>query len=97
MHYPEENLLQKMSEEINYSSAYMSIKFKKDTGITFQEFLQTVRMNTAVTLLHDTNMSVPEVAAAVGYKDITHFYKIFDHCIAICLISFIILCFILCI
>lgn len=77
MHYTEENLLQKMSEEINYSSAYMSIKFKKDTGITFQEFLQTVRMNTAVTLLHDTNMSVPEVAAAVGYKDITHFYKIF--------------------
>lgn len=77
MHYTEENLLQKMSEEINYSSAYMSIKFKKDTGITFKEFLQTVRMDTAITLLNETNMSVQEVAAAVGYKDMNHFYKIF--------------------
>ena len=33
MHYSEENLLQKMSEEINYSPSYMSTKFKNETGI----------------------------------------------------------------
>lgn len=77
MHYSEENLLQKMSSEINYSSAYMSAKFKKDTGMTFKTFLQTVRTDTAISLLHETKMSVAEIAAAVGYKDLKHFYNTF--------------------
>ena len=77
MHYSEENLLQKMSEEINYSPSYMSTKFKNETGMTFKYFLQTVRMDAAVSLLNETKLSVAEIAAAVGYKDIKHFYSTF--------------------
>lgn len=77
MHYAEENLLQKMSNEINYSVPYMSSKFKKDTGVTFKTFLQTTRIDAAVSLLNETKMSIPEIAAAVGYKDIKHFYSTF--------------------
>lgn len=77
MHYAEDNLLQKMSEEINYSPSYMSTKFKNDTGMTFKHFLRTVRIDAAISLLHETKMSVAEIATAVGYKDIKHFYDTF--------------------
>ncbi len=77
MHYAEDNLLQKMGKEVNYSPSYMSTKFKADTGITFKNFLQSVRIDASISLLHETKMSVAEIAAAVGYKDIKHFYNTF--------------------
>ena len=72
-----DNLLQKMGNEINYSPTYMSTKFKTETGETFKSFLQSVRIDAAISLLHETKMSVAEIASAVGYKDIKHFYSIF--------------------
>ena len=77
MHYTEDNLLQKMGNEINYSPSYMSAKFKTETGITFKSFLQAVRIDASISLLRETKMSVAEIAAAVGYKDVKHFYSTF--------------------
>lgn len=77
MHYAEDNLLQKMSAAIGYSAPYLCTKFHKESGITFTSFLQTIRIEAAITLLHETNMSVKDIAQAVGYKDIKHFYQIF--------------------
>ena len=66
-----------MSAAIGYSAPYLCTKFHKESGITFTSFLQTIRIEAAIMLLHETNMSVKDIAQAVGYKDIKHFYQIF--------------------
>lgn len=77
IHYAEDNLLQKMGKEVNYSPSYMSTKFKAETGMTFKKFLQSIRIDASISLLHETKMSIAEIASAVGYKDIKHFYSTF--------------------
>ncbi len=77
VHYAEENLLRKISADIGYSAPYLCTKFHNESGMTFKNFLQTMRIEAAISLLHETNMSVKDISLAVGYKDIKHFYQTF--------------------
>jgi AraC-like DNA-binding protein len=45
--------------------------------MSIQVFLQRMRIEEACRLLAQTNLSMAEVAAAVGYQDTRHFSKVF--------------------
>ena len=77
LHYHEENILQTISEKINYSVPYLSRKLKNDTGLTFKSFLQETRVNIAADILKETDLTVPEAAQAVGYKQMNFFIETF--------------------
>jgi transcriptional regulator GlxA family with amidase domain len=59
------------------SERTLSRRFQRATGTTPWQFLLTLRMSEAATLLRTTNLSVTQVAAEVGITDSAHFARQF--------------------
>ena len=53
----------------------LSRRIKSATGCTFRELVQTARLVRAAALLRQTDLPVSDVAAAVGYSNLSWFYK----------------------
>ena len=68
-HYTEEANLEKIAEKIELTSAYISTIFKKETGMTITNYLIKIRLEKAKQMIRDTNMTITEIAYAVGYVD----------------------------
>jgi two-component system response regulator YesN len=66
-----------MAEVVNISPYYLSHLFRKEMGISFLEYLTSVRISVAKSLLKQTPMTVLEVCLEVGYQDPSYFAKIF--------------------
>lgn len=73
----EKNILGKISGEVNYSTSYLSLKFKEKTGITFLEYLKKARIEESCRLLANTDKKIIEIAYLSGYSDIKFFNRIF--------------------
>lgn len=69
--------LSEISKELNYSSAYLSRLFKKQTGMSFAEFLQKKRIENSCRLLLSSDKKVSEIASMVGYSDLKSFQSAF--------------------
>lgn len=76
-HYGEPLTLDDVSAIAELSPAYLSTVFKKDTGMTFLEYLSRVRMDMAKQLLKETSCTVADICAQVGYSDVRYFTKTF--------------------
>ena len=76
-HYAMHNVLEVIGERLNYSVPYLSKKFKAETGESFKSYQQKIRINEAVLLLIQSNMSIDEISNLVGYTDIKYFIKVF--------------------
>lgn len=61
----------------HYSTKYVSRKFTDMMGVSFSEHLTACRIRHACTLLSQTDLSIREVAASVGYRDALYFSKAF--------------------
>ncbi|NMA84402.1 MAG: AraC family transcriptional regulator [Epulopiscium sp.] len=69
--------LQKMAEEFNLSEGYFSHLFKEKTGINFTDYLEKVRMDKALELLKETNISITSISELVGYNSAQSFRRAF--------------------
>lgn len=76
-HYGESLTLEQISEIAGLSPTYLSTVFKKDTGMTFLEYLSKVRMDMAKQLLKETNLTIASICEKVGYSDVRYFTKSF--------------------
>lgn len=61
--------------DLNYF--YFSRNFKKETGMSFLDYVTEKRMLRAIELLGDYTLKVYEIARMLGYEDDKHFFKIF--------------------
>ena len=82
VHFADQNFssnisLDRICGEINYSLSYISRKFKAETGMNFNKYVQRKRIEKACHLLAFTAKSVTEIAQEVGYYDYKFFLKIF--------------------
>ncbi|MBE6960751.1 MAG: response regulator [Ruminococcaceae bacterium] len=59
------------------NSSYLSHIFKKKTGKTISAYIEDLRIQNACTLLLTTDVSIGDIAAAVGYSDPNYFAKRF--------------------
>lgn len=59
------------------SPAYFSHIFHAQTGKTFKNWLNSVRIERACRLLEDTKLSVLEISLECGFHNLSHFGKIF--------------------
>lgn len=66
-----------MAARFNYSPSWISRIFRTHVGASFVDTLSGIRMRTATELLLHSNLSVADIAAAVGYGDVTHFIRLF--------------------
>ncbi len=69
--------LQYVASSVNISSNHFSAVFRKETGVTFIDYLTEVRMNAAKNLLVCTSMKTSDVGYEVGYRDSHYFSYIF--------------------
>ncbi len=76
-HFGEELTRDRAAELLHLCPTYFSELFKKRLGISFSEYLTSVRMSKAMRLLKYSNDSVVSIANAVGYRSTTAFYKKF--------------------
>ncbi|MDQ1914872.1 AraC family transcriptional regulator [Paenibacillus sp. GD4] len=76
-HYSEELDLSKMAGIVNLHPVYLGKLFKINTGISFKEYLNQLRINQAEMLLSTGGFSVTEVAERCGFHDISYFSNVF--------------------
>lgn len=69
--------LARFADETHQNVSVLSRLIRQKTGTTFQELLKRKRLQKAVQLLVESNLSVEEIAASVGYEDPGHFFREF--------------------
>lgn len=69
--------LESLAEQFHLSEPYVSKYIKDKSGKTFGEHVAHIRMKRAKTLLKNGNMTVENIAYAVGYQNVEHFNRTF--------------------
>lgn len=77
-HY-KDGMLSSLAEELHLDLYWLSRTIKKLTGKTYTELVQTKRLNQVAFLLNNTNMPISDVGYAVGYNNLSYFYRIFKN------------------
>ena len=67
----------KLAEIINYHPHHVNLLMKKYTGSTLHSYITQYRMNEALKMLANTDKSIETIANETGYKNPSHFHKIF--------------------
>ena len=77
-HFTDHNFsLQSISNELSYNKKYTSFVFKKHFGLGIVEYLNTIRIQNACTMIEQGFTSVNDIADRCGYSDPQYFSKIF--------------------
>ena len=76
-HYAEPFSRAKLAQAIGLSDRYLTRCFHAETGITPVEYLNRYRISQARTLLERGDMSITQVALAVGFADPSYFARVF--------------------
>ena len=82
-HYMEEIDMGSIAEDMGFSAAYLSKIFKRYTGLTPIKMLTDLRIHQAKKLLLETDKTIQEIGAKVGYPDQFHFSKTFRKIVGI--------------
>lgn len=76
--YQNANLgLATISIKFGISEGYVSTLFKEQTEINFAEYVESIRLKKARTLLKESNHTIEEIAAMVGYNSVHSFRRAF--------------------
>ena len=75
--YQEDLSLKKIAELFSISPSYLSALFKKETGTTLTEYINSKRIDVSVSLLNTTDLSIQNVAGQVGFLDVNYYTRIF--------------------
>ncbi len=69
--------LAELADVFHYNPSYLSRMFREETGQSFSEVLKDYKLRKAAELLSDTRMSLENVCAEIGYRDVTQFIRSF--------------------
>ena len=75
--YNKDISLDDVSREVDISPYYFSKIFKEATGENFIEYVTNIRIRKAKELLQNSELSMKEICAAVGYSDPNYFSRTF--------------------
>ena len=77
-HFMEQELsLDVISKALSYHEKYISTAFKEACGVGLAEYLSTIRIQNACTLMEEGFTSVGEIASRCGFADAQYFSRVF--------------------
>ncbi|MFS2221105.1 AraC family transcriptional regulator [Pantoea sp. B65] len=69
--------LDKLAADINKSRSYISRRFQYETGEKIHDYITIFRLRKACELLLHESLSINDIAAKVGFSDVTYFISSF--------------------
>lgn len=69
--------LDDLTEHFNITKSYLCRIFKKQTGITVTNYINSLRMQYACKLLYETDLKIDTISKNCGYDTIQYFNRIF--------------------
>ena len=75
--YAEPISISDAARTVHLTPNYLGILFKQETGITFRDYLNTIRLNQAEDMLRAGEGSITEIALKCGFKDVFYFSRMF--------------------
>lgn len=77
-HYSQSDIcLSLLADEFGLSEAHISRVIKAQTGLTYSEYIEAIRMKRAAELLADADLSIGEISLRLGYENQSTFFKAF--------------------
>jgi YesN/AraC family two-component response regulator len=65
------------AKTVHFSSQYLSKIFKEETGYTFKQYLNMIRIENSKKLLKEGDLSLMDICYLVGFSDQSHFSRTF--------------------
>ncbi len=75
--YKKSLTLIEVSENLHLNSVYLGALFKKNTGLTFAQFLNSYRISKSIELMRTTDKDINDIAIEVGYQNVNYFFRVF--------------------
>ncbi len=76
-HYREHLCLATLSEHFHLNENYLCEIFKKDTGIGYVDYLNSIRIDEAKRLIGRTDLTAEAICEMVGFSNASHFSRVF--------------------
>ena len=77
--YSDDLSLESVSSKFYLSTSYFSKLFKQCTGMAFNEYVASIRVNAVIQLLSANHINVLNAAMQCGFSSASGFYKTFRH------------------
>ncbi len=78
MHYTDADIsLKQIAGIFSYSQKYVSFLFKKITNVGFNDYINHLRIQHALSLIDDSVTSITQISELCGYSDPLYFSKVF--------------------
>lgn len=77
IHYLEKLTIEAITKQFHTNKTTINQKFKAIMGMTIMEYISSLRMQIACSLLRKTMLPIHEVIERAGYKDEAHFLRTF--------------------
>jgi len=65
------------AKEVHLTPNYLGILFKQEVGVTFRDYLNTIRLNQAEDMLRAGEGSITDIALKCGFRDVFYFSRLF--------------------
>lgn len=69
--------IKRLSDHFHFHEDYFNRMLKSKTGMTYTQYVQSIRLSEAERLLLHTDLTIDDIASRVGYSNKGYFYKIF--------------------
>lgn len=69
--------LKEVAEHFHFSTGHLSRLIKKETGMTYPQYLNQIRLEAARMLLCKSDLDIGKIACEVGYQEVSHFNRVF--------------------
>lgn len=76
-HFTEHITLKTLESLFHTNASYLSVLFKKESGIGFNQYLKELRLERAKVLIQETEYPLSEVCERCGFSNYIHFSKTF--------------------
>ncbi len=76
-YYSSEISLSWLAAQCGVSDSYLSTSFRKETGMTVTDCINTTRIRQALILLNTSELSIGDIASRCGFPDANYFSRVF--------------------